>query len=113
MTNERFNLLKKRYPEDATDPEHKKIKKLRATARDYRDTHNALVQQLWDVEQNLVISNSEDEKKVFLQEKDELLNKIESKGYIKKINALLEEIKVLEIAVDGFSAIDGNSPYEL
>lgn len=107
-----FDLLSRKYPEDRSDPEHVHIDTLRAQARELRSKNNKLVAQIWEMDTELAKEKITAEKKAKLtKNRQELLN--ETEAYRATLNGLLEEIKTLEIAVDGHSNIGSSSPYEL
>ena len=89
------------------------IQTLRKEARDYRDTNNAWVQKFWALEQEILKTNDAHTKKRLTKEKDTLLHQIETADYPKKIASLVKKIIAKEIALQGYSDLDSNSPYEL
>lgn len=113
MTNDKFDLLKRNYPEGVNDLPHERVRELRALARSYRDANNELVKKIWDAEQKLVLPNSETDKASLMKIIEKSSKQLEEKGYIEKIHHLLEEIRALEIELYGHSDIGGNSPYKL
>lgn len=110
---DKYDLFKKPYPENAGASEEARIEALRATARGYTDTHNGLVQQLWDMDQKIAQLKNGEDHSALKDEKAALVRKINEADYINKIDVLLEEIKAWEIAVHGHSDIGSNSPYIL
>ncbi len=110
---DKFTLLERNYPEDEIDADHQHIRDLRNEARALREEHNVLVHQVWDIDDR--ISKSKDTANIELLEKEKaaLLTKIEASGNVEKVKELVEEIKALEIAVDGHSDINDHSPYIL
>lgn len=104
---------------DTTSSEQEKhsakaqIAAMRAQARDYRDRNNALVDQIWDLEQKIVQLGDDKSRERLIKEKEAISSQIDEAGYIPKLNALLDEIKALEISVYGHSDVGGDSPYQL
>jgi hypothetical protein len=92
---------------------HAKISELRTVARGYRDKNNEQIKELWSIDKKLLNEQLTTENKAsIITQKEKLLLQIETDGYLEKLNALLEQIKALEIEVDGHSNI-GSSPYIL
>ena len=46
-------------------------------------------------------------------EKEQINNTIQQEGYLNKIETLLAEIEKQEIALNGYSEVNSNSPYQL
>ena len=114
MQYDQFELLKKVYPEDQRHVANEQIQQLRLMARRYRDMNNTLVQQYWDLEQALLKDDVSPEQKVVMQnEKEQINNTIQQEGYLNKIETLLAEIEKQEIALNGYSEVNSNSPYQL
>ncbi len=113
MDQDKFDLLRRNYPEDERGSQNARVQELRAEARRYRDANNILVQQLWAIELRIERLKDEEEREPLMREKDELSHQIEAAGYVEKIAPLLVEINALEIALHGHSDVGGNSPYLL
>ena len=113
MKKNKFDLLRKRNCEGVSDLNSARVIELRAMAHGYQDINNKLVGELWDIEQKLVQLKGEEGRSALIRVKTELSNQIETGGYVKKIEALCEEIKTLEMALYGFSELDSSSPYQL
>jgi len=116
MKNQKFELLKKKYPEDAAgkDGDNEEIKLLRGTARALREENNKVVHELWDISFKLKNDKSPlapEERASLLKSQKELADK--SEKYIQQLNDLREQIKQMEIKLYGVSEINSNSPYEL
>lgn len=89
------------------------ITKLRDEARQFLKENNELVEMIWKIDLQLQQPLDAPQKKRLLSEKNAITKKITQAGYEKKINALLEKIRTLEIALDGHSKVGGHSPYVL
>lgn len=97
--------------EDTSDPQHAHIIEMRKQARLYIEENKKLVRRLWEINLKLE-APSQVGKSLLIKEKADLSRQLIDANYPKKIDDLLEEIKVLELAVDGHSDI-GSSPYRL
>lgn len=103
----------KKETKDKMDADHRKIEELREQARDYIKKNNALVEQLWDIDRQLLDTEDEAEKEALHSRQKQLQNTLKDHGYESEIQKLLGEIKALETKVDGQSDIGSSSPYEL
>jgi hypothetical protein len=107
MPNESDNILL----EDTSDPHHAHIIEMRKQARQYIEENKKLVSRLWEIDLKLETPSLVD-KAALIEEKADLSRQLRETNYPKKIDDLLEEIKALELEVDGHSDI-GSSPYRL
>lgn len=94
---------------DETTTKTQEIKMLREQASLLLKENNTIVDELWDIEQQL-IQTTESAKSKLLQEKNELTTKLNQENYIKRIDDLKKQIYKLEIELFGKSNILKNSP---
>lgn len=112
MSREKFTLLDRKYPEnDASLTGDARVQAMRAEARELRDKNNSLVRQIWDLETELRTPGLSNEQKDLLSKtKKTISNEILNEKYIDRVNALLNEIEHLEIALYGRSDVRSDSP---
>jgi hypothetical protein len=111
MTDNNFDLLQRKYPEDAAGKnDNPEIKLARDKARTLRKENNELVHRIWAIEAKLNKSPLPAEEIVSLsKEKDELTLRVENEKYAEKIASLVDEINRLAGIPEGHN----NSPSSL